>query len=166
MWFKYVTKCDDNGSYTILRRKGKIMPTIDVDYMLVGYATTFRVPVSTYRKADLVPGTRVLLLGDPHPENLGTYVNATGEVTLDWNDFDATGYGPYWLDVWRWAVACAVATDASELRIGELARVAGRAYADAMGQPLIGPTTLGAHPLVDDELRDAQVDARDDLTLN
>ena len=40
------------------------------------------------------PAARVLLLGDPHPENLGTYVAASGAVALDWNDFDATGYGP------------------------------------------------------------------------
>jgi hypothetical protein len=47
------------------------MPTIDVDYMLVGYATTFHVPVSTYRKADLLPGTRVLLLGDGVDDQVG-----------------------------------------------------------------------------------------------
>jgi hypothetical protein len=47
------------------------MPTIDVDYMLVGYATTFYVPVSTYRKADLLPGTRVLLLGDGVDDQIG-----------------------------------------------------------------------------------------------
>ena len=47
------------------------MPIIDVDYMLVGYATTFRVPVSMYRKADLAPGTRVLLHGDGVDDQLG-----------------------------------------------------------------------------------------------
>lgn len=46
------------------------MPTIDVDYMLVGYATTFRVPMSTYRKADLLP-TRVLLIGDGVENQVG-----------------------------------------------------------------------------------------------
>jgi uncharacterized protein (DUF2252 family) len=112
------------------------------------------------------PSARVLLLGDPHPENLGTYVAADGTATLDWNDFDATGYGPYWGDVRRWAVACAVAVGADEDRATALARIAGRAYADAMGQPLRGPTTLGEHALVDEELRDAQVDARDGLTLD
>ena len=46
------------------------MPTIDVDYMLVGYATTVRVPMSSYRKADLLP-IRVLLIGDGVENQVG-----------------------------------------------------------------------------------------------
>ena len=47
------------------------MPTIDVDYMLVGYASTFNVPVSAYRRNDLVPGTKVLLIGDGVDDQIG-----------------------------------------------------------------------------------------------
>jgi len=44
--------------------------------------TTFGDPLSS----------RVLLVGDPHPENLGTFHAADGTMFVDWNDFDATGY--------------------------------------------------------------------------
>lgn len=48
---------------------------------------------------------RVLVLGDPHVENLGTFRPPDGALEVDWNDFDAAGYGPYWGDVRRLAVA-------------------------------------------------------------
>jgi hypothetical protein len=47
------------------------MPTVDVDYSMVGYALTFRVPVSSFRKAELPPGTKVLLLGDGVDDQFG-----------------------------------------------------------------------------------------------
>lgn len=43
----------------------------------------------------------VWLIGDPHPENLGSYQNASGELTVDYNDFDAAMFGPFYLDLWR-----------------------------------------------------------------
>lgn len=43
----------------------------------------------------------VLLVGDPHPENIGTYRAGDARVWLDFNDFDASRPGPYHLDVWR-----------------------------------------------------------------
>lgn len=48
---------------------------------------------------------RVLLVGDPHPENLGTY-----GALVDWDDFDAAGYGPFQLDVRRLAIGMVIAT--------------------------------------------------------
>ena len=47
------------------------MPTIDVDYMQVGYATTFCLPMFAYRRPELAPGTKVLLLGDGVDEQIG-----------------------------------------------------------------------------------------------
>jgi hypothetical protein len=50
------------------------MPRITVDYTLVGFASSFSVPVSSYRKADLLPGTRVLLVGDGVDDQVGVVV--------------------------------------------------------------------------------------------
>ncbi len=47
------------------------MPTIAVDYMLVGYAQTFRVPMFAYRRNELAPGTKVVLLGDGVEDQFG-----------------------------------------------------------------------------------------------
>lgn len=47
----------------------------------------------------------VPLVGDPHVENVGSYLAAKGKLVLDWNDFDTACYGPYHVDVWRLAVA-------------------------------------------------------------
>lgn len=51
----------------------------------------------------------VLLVGDPHPENLGTYLPGEGPgptegpvpLRLEWNDFDGAAFGPWILDVRR-----------------------------------------------------------------
>ncbi len=51
----------------------------------------------------------VLLVGDPHPENLGTFLPGEGPgpvsgpvpLRLEFNDFDGAGFGPYLVDVRR-----------------------------------------------------------------
>ena len=43
----------------------------------------------------------VLRVGDPHPENVGTFRASDGPIAIDFNDFDAANFGPYYLDVWR-----------------------------------------------------------------
>lgn len=63
---------------------------------------------------------RVLLVGDPHPENLGTF-----GALVDWDDFDAAGYGPFQLDVRRLAIGMVIAT-----RNDATAREAALGYAD------------------------------------
>lgn len=55
---------------------------------------------------------RVALVGDPHLENLGSFAPADmpgGQLAVDWNDFDGSTYGPFWLDVRRLALSVAVA---------------------------------------------------------
>jgi len=47
---------------------------------------------------------QILLVGDPHPENYGTYLRDDGVLAMTFNDFDAARYGPYLLDPWRLAV--------------------------------------------------------------
>ena len=42
------------------------------------------------------PASQVAVLGDPHPENIGTYpLPDGGELVVDFNDFDLAGHGPY-----------------------------------------------------------------------
>lgn len=63
------------------------------------FPTSFSTPESS----------RVLLVGDPHYENIGTYRRSDGQVLLDFNDFDAASVGPYHLDVRRLALSFYVA---------------------------------------------------------
>jgi len=90
--------------------------------------------------------TEVLVLGDPHLENLGTYRGPDGEMLLDWNDFDSAGYGSYSSDVRRLALSFAAAADevasqeVDDEEVLALVRTLGIAYADeiqtlAAGQP-------------------------------
>jgi len=59
------------------------------------------------------PTSVVLLVGDPHPENLGTFhpggTQGARDVVVDWNDFDAARHGPFVLDVRRLSMGFAVA---------------------------------------------------------
>lgn len=52
--------------------------------------------------------SQVLIIGDAHPENLGTYRNAAGELFFDYNDFDGAAFGPYHFEVRRLAFSFAV----------------------------------------------------------
>lgn len=70
--------------------------------------------------------SRVLLMGDPHPENFGTFLPEDGALTFDLNDFDAARIGPAHLDVRRLALGFAVALDEID---EELARDAAAAVA-------------------------------------
>ncbi|MCE9579093.1 MAG: DUF2252 domain-containing protein [Deltaproteobacteria bacterium] len=104
----------------------------------------------------------VMLVGDPHLENLGTFQAPTGEIVVDWNDFDSSTWGPYWGDARRLAVACYVAG----LEIGRddagaaaLAERAARGYAEEIGALSAGreaPMALGAY------LDDLTAKARED----
>jgi|GEM_PF-777245 len=57
--------------------------------------------------ADDVAGA-ILLVGDPHPENLGT-VATDGGLVFGFNDFDVARFGPAILDLRRLALGTAVA---------------------------------------------------------
>lgn len=52
-----------------------------------------------------MPGERVLLQGDAHPENVGTFRGPR----VEWNDFDAAGFGPPWWEVRRAGASLLVA---------------------------------------------------------
>lgn len=103
----------------------------------------------------------VLLVGDPHPENLGTFRAPDGAMLIDWNDLDAAGYGEFWLDVRRWVTACLVAVPIADPDAAlDAARTIARAYADqATGaRPPLGALGLGAHPWLDEVLAAARAD--------
>jgi uncharacterized protein (DUF2252 family) len=114
-------------------------------------ATTFGDPESS----------RVLLLGDPHAENVGTFRAADGTMFLDWNDFDATGYGPFTGDLRRTAASFAIIADLGGTPLGpELARLVAEGYAEMIATiaagTRIGAVTFGAGELFDDELDKAR----------
>ncbi|MBP6628366.1 MAG: DUF2252 family protein [Kofleriaceae bacterium] len=104
----------------------------------------------------------VLLVGDPHPENLGTFRASDGTIYVDWNDFDAAGYGPYWGDLWRLATAVVIAVgQPDEASRRALADRVARAYADeirglATGTPATEITA--AHPVLAELIDDARED--------
>lgn len=54
----------------------------------------------------------VALVGDPHPENLGTFARAAdGEISVEFNDFDAATFGPHGFDLRRLALGYWIATE-------------------------------------------------------
>lgn len=46
----------------------------------------------------------IALVGDPHPENIGSFRGSDGALVVDYNDFDAATYGPFHFDVRRLAL--------------------------------------------------------------
>lgn len=100
--------------------------------------------------------SRALLVGDPHPENVGTFRASDGTMIIDWNDLDAAGYGPFTADVRRLAVGLIIAADSDDTAFtDELAARAVRGYAAQLAR---SPMTIrsGMHPLLDKELTKAK----------
>lgn len=60
----------------------------------------------------------IALVGDPHPENVGTYRRADGATSVEFDDFDATTYGPFELDLRRLAVGFVVACRQTQDDVG------------------------------------------------
>jgi hypothetical protein len=66
--------------------------------------------------AFLTPATRgIAIVGDPHPENIGTYRTPRGERVVDFNDFDLAGHGPYVRDLRRLALGLWLTADMADL---------------------------------------------------
>jgi uncharacterized protein (DUF2252 family) len=121
------------------------------------------------RIATAFPELRVLIVGDPHPENLGTFRAADGTMLVDWNDLDAAGYGPAIADLRRLAVGMVIATDGNGDDVELVARIAtGYAAQIAMLSAGALPLQLGSgiHPLIDDELGEARLDGDGRLALD
>lgn len=62
------------------------------------------------------PSTEVLLIADPHMENFGTYKSSRVEnaATYEPNDFDGTGFGPFFWDLRRANVGWGILLTQSE----------------------------------------------------
>jgi len=103
--------------------------------------------------------SRVLLIGDPHPENAGTFRAADGTMLVDWNDFDSTGYGPFTGDLRRLGAGLVVAAEDDAIG-AELVRRAATGYATQIvaiaGGQRAGAIGMGEHPFLDDELDTAK----------
>ncbi len=56
--------------------------------------------------------SNVRVVGDPHVENLGSFRASDGTMFVDWNDLDANGYAPYWIDARRLALTIVAAATA------------------------------------------------------
>lgn len=83
--------------------------------------------------------SRIWLVGDPHPENVGTYRDGAGEWALEFNDFDAARPGPFHFDVRRLALGYATMLsmafdDEPGERAAEIAELIARAYAEEIAR--------------------------------
>jgi hypothetical protein len=58
---------------------------------------------------------QVAVIGDPHPENIGTFRTPRGERVVDFNDFDLAGHGPYVRDLRRLALGLWLTADIADL---------------------------------------------------
>lgn len=106
----------------------------------------------------------MLLIGDPHPENAGTFRGFTDDqLFIDWNDFDATGYGPFTGDVRRLAagfVVIATLGGGDDELAAALCRQVATGYRTQVAEIAAGgrPPAIGAGiaELFDDELAKAR----------
>jgi uncharacterized protein (DUF2252 family) len=108
----------------------------------------------------------VAVLGDPHPENIGTFRSAAGIDTLDFNDFDGATYGPYLFDVRRLALSLYIAAETitlSDIQQDDLILAALQGYTSEIESQASGlPPTIfreGQSGAIFDELLQ---DARED----
>lgn len=141
-----------------LAQKYKRMALDRYDFMR-GTAGWFYADVSRAGGAQQTAGvleqeaTQVLVVGDPHPENLGTLLigempASADEVTLslEWVDLDAVGWGPWTLDLRRGALGLAAMLDPLEgcdcTQDAVKAMAEGYAAGLAAEAPAYGPITL------------------------
>ncbi|MBB5118516.1 hypothetical protein AF335_00660 [Streptomyces eurocidicus] len=75
--------------------------------------------------------SRVWIHGDLHAENFGTYMDATGRLVFNVNDFDEAYVGPFTWDLRRFAASAALLGHAKALgdpQIGDVVRAYAAAY--------------------------------------
>src|SRR5215210_2892316 len=75
--------------------------------------------------------SRVWIHGDLHAENFGTYMNSSGQLVFNVNDFDEAYVGPFSWDLKRFAASIALigyAKALSDAVIGDLVTAFTRAY--------------------------------------
>ncbi|MET7970572.1 DUF2252 domain-containing protein [Micromonospora sp. NPDC005305] len=117
--------------------------------------------------------SRVWIHGDLHAENFGTYMNASGQLVFNVNDFDEAYVGPFSWDLKRLAASVALlgyAKALSDRVIGELVAGFARSYLAELraiaagGDDAIGSITLeNADGVLRRVLQQARLNTRVDL---
>ncbi|MEU5530646.1 DUF2252 domain-containing protein [Micromonospora chersina] len=117
--------------------------------------------------------SRVWIHGDLHAENFGTYMNASGQLVFNVNDFDEAYVGPFSWDLKRFAASVALlgyAKALSDRVIGELVAAFARSYLAELraiaagGDDAIGSITLeNADGVLRRVLQQARLNTRVDL---
>ncbi|WP_033342892.1 DUF2252 domain-containing protein [Catenuloplanes japonicus] len=117
--------------------------------------------------------SRVWIHGDLHAENFGTYMNSSGELVFNVNDFDEAYVGPFSWDLKRFSASVALLGYAKALSddvIGDLVTVFARAYLTELraiahgGDDAIGSITLSnATGVLLKVLQQARLNTRVDL---
>ncbi len=155
---------------SLLEAKYHVMADDPYDYMR-GTATVFfrdLARAGTERLATEfltdVEATSILIVGDPHPENTGTFLPGEGPgpvdgdpvLVLEVNDLDAAGFGPYVLDVRRALLGTAVLLEqggCGEACRAEVLTTWASAYVHEIAAPSFRPgVVLGQHGVVFDRL--------------
>ncbi len=117
--------------------------------------------------------SRVWIHGDLHAENFGTYMNGSGELVFNVNDFDEAYVGPFSWDLKRFAASVALIGYAKALSDDVIGELVGR-FADAYltelraiaagGDDAIGSITLAnATGVLRTVLQQARLNTRVDL---
>lgn len=117
--------------------------------------------------------SRVWIHGDLHAENFGTYMNASGQLVFNVNDFDEAYVGPFTWDLRRLAASVALlgyGKALSDTAIGELVAGFARSYLTELraiaagGDDAIGSITLdNADGVLRRVLQRARLNTRVDL---
>ena len=117
--------------------------------------------------------SRVWIHGDLHAENFGTYMNASGQLVFNVNDFDEAYVGPFSWDLKRFAASVALlgyAKALSDRAIGDLVSGFTRSYLTELraiaagGDDAIGSITLdNADGVLRRVLQEARLSTRVDL---
>ena len=104
------------------------------------------------------PAAELLLVGDPHLENIGTYASPDGEITIQFNDFDAANYGPWIVDVRRLATSVWLVAELAGQDGGRAAELVARAYAEQTqaAEPRVPTDAPGDTALLADALERGQ----------
>lgn len=99
-------------------------------------------------------GARVLLVGDPHVENIGTFLRASGEAVVAFNDFDAATWGPWISDLRRLALSFWIVAEAAGAeRPDDFAVAVAQGYLDGVAaEPLMDG---GEQKIIDDLIEKA-----------
>src|SRR5919107_1824589 len=117
--------------------------------------------------------SRVWIHGDLHAENFGTYMNSSGQLVFNVNDFDEAYVGPFSWDLKRFAASVALIAYAKALSddvITELVSTFARSYLTELraiaagGDDAIGSITLQtADGVLREVLQRARLNTRVDL---